>query len=168
MEHGRKNRSIPYDPELSIFGGRESLHIEINVNLQSCGGCPYCNFPYTAEAPISGVGQIEFKSEDDVWGVIDLLVQECNDMNEKTGKGFDVANSVIAQIPFFACFNHFISKEYQEDIKRFVYCQETNVQPYEGSYEQQPYKWVEKYFIIKNAFAKKEQNLIEKAKKKGK
>ena len=42
-------------------------------------------------------------------------------MNEKTGKGFDVANSVIAQIPFFACFNNFISREYQEDIKRFGY-----------------------------------------------
>ena len=81
-------------------------------------------------------------------------------MNEKTGKGFDVANSVIAQIPFFACFNNFISREYQEDIKRFVYCQETNVQPYEGSYEQQPYRWVEKYFIIKSALAKKEKDMI--------
>jgi hypothetical protein len=168
LEHGRKNRSISFDPELFIFGGRESLHIEINVNLQSCGGCPYCNFPYIAEVPISGVGQKEFKSEDDIWEIVELLGQECRDMNKKTGKSFDITNSIIAQIPFFACFNHFISNEYQEDIKRFIYCQETNVKPYEGSYEQQPYKWIEKFFIIKNAFAKKEQNLIEKSKKKGK
>ena len=114
------------------------------------------------------MGLKEFESEDDVWEIIDLLIQECKYMNESTGKEFDVANSVIAQIPFFACFNNFISREYQEDIKRFVYCQETNVQPYEGSYEQQPYRWVEKYFVIKNAFAKKEQNLIEKSKKENK
>ena len=97
-----------------------------------------------------------------------MLIAECKEMNIKSGREFDVANSVIAQIPFFTCPSHFINLEYQEDIKRYIYCQETNVPPYEGPYNQQPYIWVEKYFIIKRAFAKKEKILIEKSKEKGK
>ena len=115
--------------------------------------------------PISGFGQKEFNNVDDVWEIIDLLIEECNEVNIEKGTKFDIANSIIAQIPFFTCFNHLVSEEYQEDIKRFIYCQETNVQPYEGCYNEQPYKWVEKYFIIKSALAKKEKLLYESKKK---
>ena len=39
--------------------------------------------------------------------------------------------------------------ENQKDIQRYIYCQDFNTQPYPGSYGEQPFKWIEKSFIIK-------------------
>ena len=128
----------------------------------------YCDFPYTAEIPISGYGVREFTCTDDIWDVIELLIQEIRETNMKTGKNFDVADSIRAQIPFFSCYNHILSPDLQKDIQRYTYCKDNSVSPYPGSYGNQPYTWVQKYFIIRNAFAKLEQNLIEKNKSKGK
>lgn len=111
-----------------------------------------------------------FESLEDVWDVIDLLVIECREVNSRLKKGFDVTKSILNQIPFFTCPSHLHDQKYQSDIKRYMYCSETNVSPYKGDYNQQPYRWVEKYFIIRNAFAKYQNNVIKKAKqdKKGK
>tara|TARA_R100001443_G_scaffold39447_1_gene52751 strand:+ start:2856 stop:3038 length:183 start_codon:yes stop_codon:yes gene_type:complete len=49
----------------------------------------------------------------------------------------------------------------QRDIQRYAYCTKTGVPPYSGSYGDQPALWVEKFFIIKNAFAKKERKQID-------
>ena len=38
--------------------------------------------------------------------------------------------------------------------------------PYEGAYGNQPALWVETYFLIKSAFAKKEKSMIDKTKEK--
>tara|TARA_Y100000361_G_C11091654_1_gene306751 strand:+ start:508 stop:687 length:180 start_codon:yes stop_codon:yes gene_type:complete len=54
----------------------------------------------------------------------------------------------------------------QKDIQRYVYCKDNSVSPYSGDYGDQPYDWVQKYFVIKSAFAKLEKNLIEKNKQK--
>ena len=86
----------------------------------------------------------------------------------KTGKDFDIAESLKAQIPFFACNNHIIDSDLQKDIQRYTYCKDNSVSPYPGPYGEQPYEWVQKYFIIRTAFAKLEQNLINKNKSKGK
>ena len=56
--------------------------------------------------------------------------------------------------------------DYQKAIERYVFCNETSTQAYSGAYGQQPYRWLQMYFIIKQAFALKEQELINKAKKK--
>ena len=108
---------------------------------------------------------MEFKTEDDLWDIMYLLIDECRETNKRSVKQFDVVNSVVAQIPFFACPNNFISKEHQEDIKRYLYCLDNNVKPYEGCYDQQPYIWVEKFFIIKTALAKKERAMQEQSMK---
>ena len=49
-----------------------------------------------------------------------------------------------------------------------MYCSETNVSPYKGEYGEQPALWVDTYFIIKRAFAKRESKVIESAKRRKK
>ena len=58
-----------------------------------------------------------FTSKEDVWNVIDLLIEEVNEQNEK-GKEFDVAKSIYSQLPFFCCINVVFDKEIQKDIQR--------------------------------------------------
>ena len=80
-------------------------------------------------------------------------------------KEFDVSLSVKSQIPFFACSNIIFNETLQKDIKRYLYCRDNSVQPYPGSYGNQPYMWTEKYFIIKKGFAKLEKSLIDEQKR---
>ena len=68
-------------------------------------------------------------------------------------------------MPFFTCKNIFIDRDVQKDIQRYMYCNDCNVSPYKGSYGEQPALWVQKYFLIKKALAKKENSMINKAKK---
>ena len=53
----------------------------------------------------------------------------------------------------------------QKDIERYIYCQQFGISPYQGSYGEQPAKWVERAFIIKNVLAKKEKDQIDGARK---
>ena len=57
-----------------------------------------------------------------------------------------------------------LEKSIQRDIQRYIYCNETGVPPYEGGYDEQPAVWLDRYFIIKQAFAKKESKVIKDAK----
>ena len=135
--------------------------------VDSCGGCPYHEFPYEATPPILIDGKreiITFTSEEDVWNVIDLLIEEVNEQNRE-GKEFDVAQSIYSQLPFFTCRNIVFDREIQRDIERYIYCTNNNVPPYEGSYNNQPALWVDRFFYIKSALAKKENQTINKQKK---
>ena len=109
-----------------------------------------------------------FNSDKDVWKVIDLLIQETKEFNEKQGKEFDIESSVQAQLPFFSCKNAVFSKEMQKDIQRYIYCEKFGISPYKGDFGDQPCLWVDKTFVIKKAFARLESNQIEKARKDGK
>jgi len=133
-----------------------------------CGGCQYCDFPYEAQLPVkteNGYETREFQSQDDIWAVIDLIVQETKEFNEEKGKEFDVAKSITAQLPFFGCINHVIEKKYSKLLNQYIYCTETGTPAYTGSYGEQPARWVQYFFIIKNAMAKKMNNVKQKAKK---
>ena len=132
----------------------------------SCGGCPYHNFPYEADVPILINGKRikkVFACKDDVWKIVDLLIEEVH-INNQGGNEFDISQSINAQLPFFTCKNIVIDKEIQRDIKRYVYCKDLGVSPYSGNFGEQPSRWVNKYFIIKKAFAKLEKDTINKAK----
>ena len=134
----------------------------------SCGGCPYCEFPYEAQIPVNtgnGYETREFKSQDDVWAVIDLIAQETKNFNEEKGKEFDVAKSIASQIPFFGCFNHIRDEKYLKLLNKYLYCTETGTPAHNGCYGEQPARWVQYFFIIKNAMAKKQNMIQEKAKK---
>ena len=88
--------------------------------------------------------------------------------NNTKGKEFDVSQSVNAQLPFFTCRNYLIDSDIQKDIQRYIYCKEMGVPPYSGSFGEQPYKWIQRFFSIKSAFAKSEASQVEKMKKKAK
>ena len=114
-----------------------------------CGGCPYCEFPYEAQIPVNtgnGYETREFKSQDDVWAVIDLIAQETKEFNEEKGKEFDVVKSIASQIPFFTCFNHIRDEKYLKLLNKYLYCTETGTPAHKGSYGEQPARWVQ-YFL---------------------
>ena len=90
-----------------------------------------------------------FTSDKDVWDVIDLLIDETEQANYE-GKSFNIAESVMAQLPFFACNNLILNKDAQKDISRYIYSKDFGISPYKGSYGEQPQRWIEKTFIIKN------------------
>lgn len=153
-----------------FYGGRESLQVELNILGDNCGGCQFHEFPYTAKLPLLINGKREVRSftcKEDIWNVLDLLIEEVHESNEK-GKEFDVAQSINAQLPFFTCKNFILDRSIQKDIQRYLYCNETSVPPYSGAYDDQPAIWMGRYFIIKKAFAKKDKIMINKSKKENK
>lgn len=94
----------------SLVMGEGKPQLEFNVIADSCGGCPYHNYPYRAQVPIAGTGFRDFASDDDVWEVIDLLIEDVKFTNEKLDKDFDTSRSVLAQIPFLHVKMLFITK----------------------------------------------------------
>ena len=86
----------------------------------------------------------------------------------REGTEFDITQSINAQLPFFTCRNIFIDKDIQKDIKRYVYCKDLGVSPYKGSFNEHPATWIDKYFLIKQAFAKMEKTQIAEVKRKNK
>ena len=138
--------------------------------MKPCGGCRYEEYPYKAEIPVTVDNKRpvwEFKSDKDIWKVIDLIIQEIREFNVKKGKEFDIEQSVQAQLPFFCCNNRLFDRDIQKDIGRYIYCKDFGISPYKGSYGEQPYLWIEKVFIIKRTFAKIESKQIEKVKGNG-
>ena len=132
--------------------------------MNLCNGCKYHNgFPYKARPPLAKASEQVFESEDDVYDVIRILIEEVEEMNQK-GKKFDVAVSVAKQLPFFVCVNLLMKKEYQKAIEKYVFCNETSTPAYKGDYGDQPFKWVQMYFILKQAFALQQKQQIDKAK----
>tara|TARA_R110002020_G_scaffold264219_4_gene478955 strand:+ start:336 stop:803 length:468 start_codon:yes stop_codon:yes gene_type:complete len=150
------------------LGGRKSLQVAFSVLNQGCGGCQYEHYPYEAQLPIIIDGKRptwEFKSDEDVWKVIDLIIQETKDFNLENNKDFDVGNSVYTQLPFFGCRNILNDSKIQKDIQRYIYCEKFNVKPFNGSYGEQPYLWIETSLLIRKYMAKIESKQIESAKK---
>ena len=105
-----------------------------------------------------------FKNDEQVWEIIDLLIEEVQGFNAK-GKEFDIAKSINAQLPFFCCPNIVHDKKMQKDIERYIYSEQFGISPYPGSYGEQPAKWVDRAFIIKAALAKKQKDQIDGARK---
>ena len=104
---------------------------------------------------------IEFYGVNDIWEVAIKLFQEYKDDLSFS----DAAYSVSKQIPIFACKNMLVNPTYIKDLNRYLYCKEMNVSPYEGSYDKQPVKWIEKYYIIQGILNKLESVQIKKANK---
>ena len=55
-----------------------------------------------------------------------------------------------------------VDKDAQKDIGRFIYSRDYSISPYKGSYGEQPSKWVEKSFLMKNLIERKKSNAIKK------
>ena len=93
--------------------------------------------------------------------VVDLLIEETKANNK--ANNFDVAYSVAQQLSFFCCKNHFLSQEYQNDIRRYTYSKEFSIPAYPGCYNNQPKIWIDKVNIISNAINILEKNEMKKA-----
>ena len=104
-----------------------------------------------------------FTCKDDVWNVIDLIIEETEEMN-KMGKSFDIVQSVDSQIPFFACRNVIFHPIFSKDKERYIYCENFKIPAYPGTYGEQPSRWVQKTYIIKKAINK----ITQKAQEDGK
>ena len=152
------------------FGGRQSLQVAFNILNDGCGGCQYESYPYKTKLPILIDGKYptwEITSNQDVWKVIDLIIEETEQFNIENSKDFDISESVYSQMPFFACRNILFSRKIQKDIERYLYCEKFNVSPYDGDYGKQPYLWVQKTTLIRKYLAKLESRQIDKIKYNG-
>jgi|TARA_R100000664_G_C2731689_1_gene122072 hypothetical protein len=92
-----------------------------------------------------------FSNKEDVWEVVDLIIEETKIMNNEHGKSFDIASSIGSQIPFFACPNFVFDKLTQKDIQRYIYCENFKTPAFPGCYGEQPSRWVQKSYIIRKA-----------------
>jgi len=99
-----------------------------------------------------------FTSDKDVWDVIDLIIEETKNME---GQKFNIAGSVSAQLPFFACKNLILDKQAQKDIARFIYSKDFGTPPYKGTYGDQPARWIEKSFLLKNLIERQKAKAME-------
>jgi len=123
----------------------------------------YHTYPYKAQIPILIDGKYEtrmFTSSKDVEAIMELLVDEVKENNAK-GSSFNIAESVVKQLPFFACPNVLLNSQAQKDISRYVYSQQFGISPYKGTYGEQPYKWVEKSFLIKKVIERKKAEAMD-------
>ena len=112
----------------------------------------YHEYPYKAQIPVLIDGKYETRtltSDDEVWDIIRLLIDETQEhINE--GSNLHIAESVMAQLPFFTCTNMVMDNQSQKDIARFMYARQFKISPYSGSYGEQHKKWVEKSFLLNN------------------
>ena len=126
----------------------------------------YHTYPYKAQIPILIDGKYEtrmFTSKSDVTEIMELLVDEVKQSNYK-GNSFNIAESVVKQLPFFACPNVLLDAQSQKDISRYIYSQQFGISPYKGTYGEQPHKWVEKSFLIKNTIERKKAEAMNNGK----
>ena len=126
----------------------------------------YHEYPYKAQIPIRIEEKYEtrtFTLDDEVWDVIRLLIDETKE-NIKEGSNLHIAESVMAQLPFFACGNMIIDQNAQKDIARFMYSREYKISPYKGSYGEQPQKWVEKSFLLSHLLERQKAKVIKNGK----
>ena len=126
----------------------------------------YHTYPYKAQIPILIDGKYQtrmFTSSKDVEAIMELLVDEVKENNAK-GSSFNIAESVVKQLPFFACPNVFLNSQAQKDISRYVYSQQFGISPYKGTYGEQPQKWVEKSFLIKSIIERKKSEAMNNGK----
>lgn len=126
----------------------------------------YHTYPYKAQIPILIDGKYQtrmFTSNDDVEAIMELLVDEVKENNAK-GSSFNIAESVVKQLPFFACPNVLLNSQAQKDISRYVYSQQFGISPYKGTYGEQPQKWVEKSFLIKSIIERKKSEAMNNGK----
>lgn len=87
---------------------------------------------------------------DDIWDYIKLLWEEAYEATESSKGSF---RSVFAQLPFFCCTDKFLDEKIQQDIERYIYCEDTKSPAYPGPFGQIPSTWKQKHFIIKQSLS---------------
>ena len=94
---------------------------------------------------------------DDVWEYVWLLYRESEISRHGKGSAMDIYLDIFQQLPFFCCINMFLDDDVQKTINRYMYCKNTGVPAYSGSYGDQPYVWKEIYFLLNSAFNQRDK-----------
>ena len=126
--------------------------IGLNV-VASLKGTPkgrpeFSNFPYTAPSVLKNQKKITFNSYEDFKSYLILVYNESLDFNK--GDTFGSIIDTFSQRPFFCDPKIILNTKFQDDIRRYIYCEQTNTPPYAGGYGDTPYIWIEKNTIIRN------------------
>tara|TARA_Y100000593_G_scaffold92335_1_gene183613 strand:- start:26052 stop:26384 length:333 start_codon:yes stop_codon:yes gene_type:complete len=83
--------------------------------------------------------------------MIGQLYAEAAEIYENKGSDGDPIIDTFYQLPYFCCNNVILDTEIQEDIQRYIYCEDTKVQAYPGTYGETPAKWIAIHFLLKGA-----------------
>tara|TARA_R100001594_G_scaffold14555_3_gene31009 strand:+ start:13102 stop:13395 length:294 start_codon:yes stop_codon:yes gene_type:complete len=86
-------------------------------------------------------------------------------LNMERSKSSSTLLDVYHQIPFFTCPNNIFDKSNQEDITKYIYCENTKTPLYK-TYGETAKIWIEKHFLIKHALSVLNKETIRKSKKK--
>ena len=92
-----------------------------------------------------------------------MLIKE--EKNKNNGSlNVDSYYSISKQIPFFGCPDKLMEREASDSFAMYNYCKEFGVPPHEGSFSQQPNKWIETAFLIRALINKWEAIQMERSK----
>ncbi len=152
-----KGRTFIFNTGEPRPGGIKSLQLQLNVLIDGvCEGCKFHSFPYTIKSTIrdskNKFPKITFNSIEDVLDYCCLIKSEAEHLN-KNNSEFSPLLDVLYQIPFFACKNHIIRRDFQKDITKYIYCNDTGIKPHDGSYKDTPAIWKQKHFLIKQSLS---------------
>tara|TARA_R100000808_G_C2122341_1_gene133363 strand:- start:53 stop:382 length:330 start_codon:yes stop_codon:yes gene_type:complete len=98
--------------------------------------------------------------------MIEKLHKEAKELKRDEFSTSDPALDVFHQLLFFCCPNIILDKKIQEDISRYVYCEDTMTQPYPGTYGDVPAKWTSIHFTLKNSIQLRENEFRKKYQRK--
>ena len=137
----------------------------LNVLMEYSGPHPYySSFPYEFDGIIpeeDGSKKREtINNKEDIMDYAIRLKRESEDLN---GNGSDALVAVFEQLPFFCCFSNLFDSDCQEDIEKYLYCNETSTPAYPGTYSDTPRILIKKYYVIKTALALREKLLRDRA-----
>lgn len=137
----------------------------MNVLLEHTQPHPnYKSFPYSFQSIIPGEDnyreEIVINNKEDV---IEYAIRLDREARELSNDGPESLLAVFEQLPFFCCYSSIYDEQCQQDIEKYLYCNETSTPAYPGSYNETPSIWIKKYYTIKKALALKQKRLREKA-----
>ena len=103
----------------------------------------------------------------DIWTIVDMIIKEEKLRTKSKSLDVDSLYAISKQIPFFACPNVFYNSDNSLVISKYFYCKEFGIPPHEGTYQEQPNRWIEHAFLIGNIMNKQESVAYAKANTKG-
>tara|TARA_R110002020_G_scaffold10104_11_gene39203 strand:+ start:812 stop:1141 length:330 start_codon:yes stop_codon:yes gene_type:complete len=98
--------------------------------------------------------------------MIKQLYLESKEVSRDEFSSSDPALDVFHQLFYFCCPNVILDKKIQEDISRYVYCEDTMTKPYPGNYGDVPAKWTSIHFTLKNTMQLRENEYRKKYQRK--
>ena len=94
--------------------------------------------------------------------MIGLLYEEADSIHKKRNTDGDPIIDTFYQLQYFCCNNVVLDQDIQNDIRRYVYCKDTDTQAYPGTYGDISYNWIQIHFLLKGAMILNEAEIRKK------